>query len=196
MQHVLLDTMARQVEQGCETRLAAARTEAEAIVAEAREKAGKRYAEGIDRAKRDVERLARRARDLAAVQTEQQAHSMQQAVADEILHSVDAELDRIAAGPDFPAILDALLREIMTVAPNDAEVLAPPAHVERCRQWLANNGHARVVVVPYAPLQDGVAIQDAQRTFRITNSLSSRFHKLENEARKICLRLLFGEGTE
>jgi len=130
------------------------------------------------------------------VQAEHQAHSMQQAVADEILHSVDAELDRIAAGPEFPAILEALLRELMTVAPERAEVLAPPAHVERSRQWLASHGHAGVPVVPNAALLDGVAIQDAERTFRVTNSLSSRFHKLENEARKICLRLLFGEGTK
>jgi vacuolar-type H+-ATPase subunit E/Vma4 len=196
MQHVLLDTMARQVEQGCEERLAAARAEADAIVSEARERADKRYAEGIERAQREVDRLARRARELAAVQAKQQSHSMQQAVADEILHSVDAELDRIAEGPEFPGILDALLRELMATAPENAEVLAPPAHVERCRQWLAANGHAGVPVVPHAALHDGVAIQDAQRTFRVTNSLSSRFHKLENEARKICLRLLFGKGAE
>jgi len=188
--------MARQVEQGCEERLATANAEAEAIVAEARDRAAKRYAEAIERAKRDADQLAKRARDLAAVQAEQQAHSMQQAVADEILHTVDAELDRIAESPAFPAILEALLREVMTIAPAQAEVLAPPAHVERCRQWLASNGHAGIPVVPGATLRDGVAVQDAQRTFRVTNSLSSRFLKLENSARKVCLRLLFGEGAE
>lgn len=196
MQHVLLDTMARQVEQGCEQRLAAARSEVEGIVTEARERAAKRYTDTIERTKRDVERHAQRVRELAALQAGQQAHSMKQAVADEILNSVAAALARVAEGPEFPGILEVLLSEIMTVAPPQAEVLAPPAHIERCRQWLASNGHAGTPVVPNDALRDGVAVQDTQRSFRITNSLSSRFGKLENEAREVCLRLLFGEGAE
>jgi vacuolar-type H+-ATPase subunit E/Vma4 len=195
MQHALLDTMTRQVEHACEERLATARTEAEAIVAEARQRAADRYAESIERTTREVNRLAQRARDLAAVQADQQAHSLQQAVADEVLRAVGAELERIAEGPEFPGILDALLREVMAAAPAQAEVLAPPAHVERCREWLATNGLAGVPVIPTGELRDGVAVQDVNRTFRITNSLSSRFKKLENNARKVCLRLLFGEGA-
>lgn len=194
MQHALFDTMARQTEERCQHALAAARETAGGIVSEAREKAAKRRADALERTQRELDRLAQRTRQLAEMQAEQDALSMRQRVSDEVLHSVKAELARIAASPEFPPILEALLAEIMAVAPERAEVIAPVAQAQACRQWLAAHGYGHIPVLESAALKDGVSVQDTQRSSRITNSLSSRFHKLEDRARKVCAQTLFG-GT-
>lgn len=186
--------MTRQIEDRCQRALAAARQTADGIVAEAREKTAKRRADAVERTQREVAQLAQRTRQLAEMQAEQDALSMRQRVSDEVLHSVEGELERIAASREFPAILEALLAEVMTVAPEKAEVIAPAAHAQACRQWLAAHGYGHIPVLESATLKDGVSVQDAQRSSRITNSLSSRFHKLEDRARKVCLQTLFG-GT-
>ena len=194
MQNALLNTMSRQIEGRCQQVLAAAQHTAGAIVSETREKAAKRRADTLDRTQREVDRLAERMRQLAALQAEQDALSMRQKVSDEVLHSVETELARMAASPEFPAILEDLLAEVMKVAPESAEIIAPVAHAQRCRQWLAAHGYGHVNVLESTSLEDGVSVQDAQRSIRITNSLSSRFRKLEDQARKVCLQTLFG-GT-
>ncbi len=193
MQHALLDTMARQVEQRCVERLAKARETAEVLIADARRKAAEKSAETLQHTKREVEHQAERARHLASLQVELEARSMRQAVADEVLRSVEAELARIAESSVFPPILEALLEEVMTAAPFQAEVVVNAVHAERCRSWLSAHGHGAVPVVESTALRDGVAVQDVKRSYRITNSLSSRFQKLEGEARRICLQTLFGE---
>lgn len=195
MQHALLDTMAGQVEQRCQERLVKARKEAEAIVAAAREKAAKQRSETLDRTNREMERLAERARELAALQVDLEALSMRHAVADEVLQSVHDELARIAEGPGFPAVLESLLAEVMRAAPPQAEIVAPVGRGDVCRDWLNANGHAGLPISESAALKDGVAVQDPARTFRVTNSLSARFQILENQARQVCLGTLFGEGT-
>lgn len=186
--------MTRQIEDRCQRTLAASRQTADGIVSEAREKTAKRHADAVERTQRELAQLAQRTRQLAEMQAEQDALSMRQRVSDEVLHSVEGELERIAASQEFPAILEALLAEIMTVAPEKAEVIAPAAHAQACRQWLAAHGFGHIPVLESVSLTDGVSVQDAQRSSRITNSLSSRFHKLEDRARKVCLQTLFG-GT-
>ena len=62
-----------------------------------------------------------------------------------------------------------------------------------CSAWLQANGHGSVEVESAAGLIDGIAVQDPQRTYRITNTLSSRFRLVEGEARKRCLGRLVGE---
>jgi len=195
MQQALFDTMARQVADRCQAVLDAARAEAGSLLKEARERADHRRKEAVDAAERDVQRLADRARQLLAVEAEHESLTMEQSIADEILRSVGVELDKAAQSPKFPAIFDALLAELMAGAPNDATVTVPVSFGDRAKAWLQQHGLSGVTVVESAAMRDGCSMQDAAHTYRVTNSLSSRLGKLQNEARKVCLRALFGEGT-
>jgi vacuolar-type H+-ATPase subunit E/Vma4 len=192
MREALFETMARQVAQRCEQIIGAAEEEAKSIVSEAQRTAQRRHDAAVAQVKREVERLAARARELAAVKAEHDALTMQQEVANEVLGQVEGELKGLAQSPRFPEILDALLAEIMANAPKDAVVLAPVAHEQRCREWIRSHGYSDVSVQASPYLVDGVAMQDAQRTYRVTNTLSSRFQKVKNDARKVCMRTLFG----
>lgn len=195
MQEALFETMARQVAQRCEQIIEAAKAEAKSIVSEAERTAEQRHDAGIAHVKREVDRLAARARELAAVKAEHDTLTMQQEVANEVLGQVEGQLKGLAQSPRFPEILDALLAEVMANAPRDAVVLAPAAHEQRCREWLQRHGFTAVTVQASRFLVDGIAMQDAERTYRVTNTLSSRFQKLKNEARKVCLTTLFGAGA-
>ncbi|HNV21969.1 MAG TPA: cytidine deaminase [Candidatus Hydrogenedentes bacterium] len=62
-----------------------------------------------------------------------------------------------------------------------------------CRQWLDAHGKASVPVEPEDRLWDGVAVTDVARSFRLTNTLTSRFEKCRADARKAALQRLFGE---
>jgi len=192
MQQALLDTMARQVAQKCEEHLAAARQKADATVAEARAKAESRRARALEQAHAEADRLAKRALELALRAAENETMSMEHAVADEVLMSAGVELDRLAAGERFPGILEGMLAELVQYSPKTGIILAHPAHVEVCRAWLQKKGADGYTVQADPDLVDGVAYQDAQHTYRITNSLGARFAKVQNEARRICLDTLFG----
>jgi len=195
MQQPLFDTMARQVADRCQAVLDSARAEADSIVTEARGRADARLGEAVRVAENDARRLADRARQLLAVQSEHESLTMEQSVADEILRSVGVELQNIAKSPKFPEIFDALLTEIMAGAPKEALVKVPLSYGDRARAWLKQHGHGGVTVEESAAMIDGCAMQDAARTYRVTNSLSSRLSKLQNEARKVCLDALFGGGA-
>jgi vacuolar-type H+-ATPase subunit E/Vma4 len=195
MQQALLDMMASQVARQCEEKLTEARRDAGAAVAEARERAEQRRARALERERAEVERLNQRARELAQVLAEHEALTMQQAVADEVLAKAEIELARLVRTADFPGILEGLLAELIAEVSGDGVVLAPAARVETCRAWLARHSRADVVVQTDPNLVDGVAYQDARRTYRITNAMSSRLHMLQNEARKTCLDALFPKGT-
>lgn len=195
MQQALFDTMARQVADRCQAMLDAARAEAGVILKEAREHADQRRRDAVHAAEQEVQRLAERARQLLAVEAEHESLTMEQSIADEVLRSVSFELEKAAQSPKFPAIFDALLAELMTDAPKDALVTVPVSFGERAKTWLQQHGYPDVTVQESPSMRDGCSMQDAAHTYRVTNSLSSRLSKLQNEARKVCLRALFGEGA-
>lgn len=178
----------------------AARNEAEQIRREARERAELRRKDTLDAVERELASLARRSRERVEAESHMVTLTTKDTITNEVLESVVGELAAIAAGPQFPAILDALLAELMAEAPADVIVLAPPAHVDHCKQWLAANGRDGLAVEPLPALTDGVAVQDAGRKFRYTNTLAARFKKQEGELRKLSLNRLFpstnagGEG--
>ena len=196
----LLDLMSAQIAAQREQIAEAAREEAARIRDEARERAELRRKDTLASAERELASLARRSRERVEAEAHMVALTTKDTITNEVLESVAGELAAIAAGPDFPAILDALLAELMAEAPADVIVLAPPAHVDHCKAWLANNGRAGLDVEPLPGLTDGVAVQDAARKFRYTNTLSARFKKQEGELRKLSLNRLFpptnagGEG--
>lgn len=185
--------MSRQAADRCQAALDAARAEAGAILKEARERADRHRREAVAAAEREVKRLAERARQLLAVESEHESLTMEQSIADEILRSVGFELEKAAQSPKFPAIFDALLAELMADAPKDAIVTVPVSFGERAKGWLQQNGFPNVTISESPAMRDGCAMQDAAHTCRVTNSLSSRLSKLQNESRKVCLRALFGE---
>lgn len=188
----LIDTMASQVAERCQAMLDAARAEAGAILKDARERAVQRRDSAVAATEKDVARMAERARQLLAIEAEHESLTMEQAIADEILHQVSAELEKAAQSPDFPEIFIALLAEVMAEAPKDALVTVPTGYGERARAWLREHGYGEVTVQESPAMRDGCAMQDKAHTYRITNTLSSRLSKLQNEARKVCLEALFG----
>src|SRR5690606_38856391 len=100
--------------------------------------------------------------------------------------------DRITNSAEFPALLEAMLAELMTVAEGDVVVLGPESHLDTVKNWLASNGREGVPVEASREMRDGVAVQDPQRTYRISNTLSGRFRSVREEARKQCMLGLFG----
>ena len=113
-----------------------------------------------------------------------------------VLADVSRQVREIASGPAFGPILDSLLAELMGAAGSgdDMEVLAPEAHADHVRGWLERNGRGGLKVVGSREFWDGVAVQDAKRTYRISNTLTGRFGRVEQVARKHCMTALFGQG--
>jgi len=168
-----------------------ARSEASRIRDEARERAEQRRKDTLAAVESELASLARRSRERVEAEAHMVTLTTKDTITNEVLGSVAEDLAAIAAGPDFPAILDALLAELMADAPADVIVLAPPAHVDHCKQWLAANGRDGLEVEPLPALADGVAVQDAGRKFRYTNTLAARFKKQEGDLRKLSLNRLF-----
>lgn len=191
----LLDLMTAQVAAQQEEIAGAARQEAERILEEARDRAARRREETLASVESELAALARRSRERVEAEAQMVTLTTKDAITNDVLGSVAADLAAIASGPGFPAILDQLLAELMAEAPSDVIVLAPPAHADHCRQWLQSNGRGDLPVEPLASLTDGVAIQDRGRKFRYTNTLSARFAKREGELRKHTLNRLFPPAT-
>lgn len=191
----LLETMARQVAAECERFRSEARSEAEAIVAEARAQAADLRAKTLDATAAEMRRLDERWRQKADAEAAKAALMMKNQAVHEVLGHVRERIRAIAEGPRFRDVLDALLAEVMDVAEDDIVVLAPQQYADHVRDWLAANGRGGVPVEGSASLWDGVAVQDPARTYRISNTLSGRFARVEEEARKLCMTQLFEPGT-
>jgi len=192
MAPTLLDSMTQSVTQQCDAKLSAAREEADAIVADAKARADQAYQEGLERAKRQIELDDKRALDLAEAEGDKLVLSGQHQVVEDVLWSVAEKLKNMAGQDDFGNIVEALLAQAVNAAHGDIVVISPPGHVDRGKQWLEQNGRGDVSVEGSDELYDGVAVQDKQKSYRITNTLSSRYEKFEPQARKIIMQKLFG----
>lgn len=190
----LFETLRRQAQAECDNRLAAAHQTAEQIAAKARSQADARRANAEKALQTELDHLTEHGRMLADAEAEKASLAMQNDVVEEVLESVGAALERLAHSADFGPVLELLLAEVMDGANSGVVVLAPPAHVDTCRRWLESHGRASAAVEPSPEVTDGVAIQDARKSYRITNSLTSRAAKLKAEARKYCMKILFRGG--
>jgi vacuolar-type H+-ATPase subunit E/Vma4 len=188
----LLETMASGVEARCQAKLAEARREGDAIVSSAKARADESYAKGLESVAAEIRRAAEQGRKLAQSEGEKVVLSAQHSVSDDALADVRRRLASIAASEDFGPMIDALLAQAVGAARGDIEVLAPARFVERCQAWLSSHGHGGVNVRPTSEFDDGVAVQDVKHTYRITNTLTSRYGKLEPRARKLLMIRLFG----
>lgn len=189
----LYDTMKHEARVRCELVREKARDEAQRIVAAARQTAQEKRQQALDEGRRSANAYREDIRQRAQSEAGRATMTMRERVVDRILDEVHEELRAIAHGPRFPEIVCRLLAEVMEEAPGETVVLAPPAHTGACRQWLDAHGKASVPVEPEDRLWDGVAVTDVARSFRLTNTLTSRFEKCRVDARKAALQRLFGE---
>lgn len=190
----LLELMSQQAAAERESLLASAAQEATRIREAARSRAAERRATATAELEAELKYQADRSRERAEATAGMVVKTTRDTIADEVLASAAAALRDLAQSEGFSAILDALLAEVLAGVEPDGEyiVLVPPAHVDHCKAWLADNGHGGLEVQPLAGLNDGVAIQDPGRSFRVTNTLSARFARRESELRKLSLNRLFG----
>ena len=191
----LLEAMSQQVARDCEAIRDAARLDAERFEAEAKAAAEKRREDALAGLDGELGRAADQSRRRAEAEAHMVVLTAKDTVVDEIMGEIARDLAQIASREDFPAVLDALLAEVLADAPKDAHVLVPAAHEDHCRRWLEEHGHAGATVVPSKDLVDGIAVQDEARTFRVTNTLSTRMAKQTDALRKRCLEILFPGGA-
>ena len=189
----ILDTMARQVDEVYNGNLNTARESADGILKGTRQECASLEEKTLASTNAEMESLAERWRQKADAEAARAALVVQNDAVCAVLAKVGEEIRTIAESDAFPAVLEALLSELMAVAPAGVVAHAPPAHVDRVRDWLANNGHGGVSVEGNSNLWDGVTIQDPERTFRISNTLTGRFARVEQEVRKRCMMSFFGK---
>jgi len=195
METALVATLEAKVSTECEAKAAEAERQANAIVAAAQTQAGARRKSAIAIEADSLAFQERRAKLVVESVADREGLAMQQAVVDEALQRARAEFDRVASSAEFGPMIELLLASAMEAAPEEALVIVPAAQLERCQSWLKGNGHGRATVQGSNTLTDGVSVQDRNHTYRVIHTLSSRYEKLEREARKHSLRLLFPEGT-
>ena len=199
----LFETMARRTDQRCEEIVAEARREAERILDDGRRQAEEYRSTALDDLRVQLEREAQPEQDRIRVEIGRRRRLERYRIVDDMLTRVRQSLDRVAEGETFGEIIEKLLQEAVEAAVqeggNDLLAAVPARHIVRCREWLRTAECARGVAVgidPEAGLVDGVIVRDRIGTFRITNTLSMRFDRVENEMRKHCMDTLFGsEGN-
>ncbi len=189
------ELMTGQIASECEAKLLSAREQAARVRDAARERAKQRRADLIAAVEAEISEADRRSRERAEAEAEMVLLTTKDTITDEILAKVRKELEATASSSDFPSVLGALLKELMPEAPPSGVVLVPSAHEAYCREWLSNNGYGGMTVVARKDVVDGVAVQDAAQTFRVTNTLGTRFQQMEASLRKYCVTELFGEGA-
>lgn len=190
----VIESMSLQVVEQCESTLSEANREAAGIADNARAQSDALREEALIAARHEMDALDELWRQKAEVEAAKAELVMQNDAVRAVLGKVGEENRRIVASDEFPATLDLLLSELMAVAPDDVVALAPPDHCGHVREWLAKNSHDGVPVEGSSSMLDGVAVQDRARTFRISNTLSGRLSRVEQQARRICMMSLFGSG--
>ncbi len=188
--------MAQQVQADCDEHLAQARAEADRIMADARAKAEASREAALADARAEKERLDALWKQKAEAESIRLELAMKNEAVKAVLAEVQAGIRRLVDSPDFTGVLDRLLDELMDAAGDqgDIVVLGPPAQADHIKQWLADHGKQNVPVEGSQELWDGVAVQDPAKTYRISNTLTGRFERVEQDARKHCMTALFGSG--
>jgi len=195
MEAALIATLEAKATSECEAKAAEAERQANAIVAAAQAQAEEERKAAVAREADSLAFQERRAKLVAESEADREGLAMQQAVVDEALQRAQAQFSSVSTSGEFGAMIDSLLESAMEAAPEEALVIVPAAQLERCQSWLKGNGHARATVQGSNTLKDGVSVQDRDKTYRVIHTLSSRYEKLEREARKRSLQILFPEGT-
>lgn len=199
MGSALLETMTAQVTEQCDANRAAAQQEAEAIHAEATEQAQARRDALTAANDAEMNRLDERWRLMAHAEASRADLVVKNDAVQAVMQKVESEIRAVVDSAAFGGVLDALLTSLLNEYKGEdieAVLIAPQAHVAHVQQWLSANGHAGMSVEGSAEVWDGVALQDPARTYRISNTLTGRYARIGQEARRLCMVKLFGETTE
>ena len=188
----LLELLTEQADAERSAVVEEAKAQAQLIHDAARKRTANRRERNLAELEGELLQLADRSRQRAHAEAEMIVKTTRDTITDELLQDVSAELLRIPGEPGFQDTLLAMLAELMDDAQPGMTVLVPTAHQAACEQWLKDNGHSELNVEAMPKLLDGVAVQDAKQSYRVTNTLSTRFHKQEASLRKHCLSALFG----
>lgn len=198
MGSALLETMTAQVTEECEGNIATANEEAAGIKAEAEKKAaGQR--ETVEAATdAEMNRLDERWRQMASAEASRANLVVKNEAVKAVMQKVQARIRELVDSGEFPGILDALLNSLRDEISGNTVVVGPEKHLDHVRGWLSSNGYEGVSVEGSAEMWDGVAVQDPQRTYRISNTLTGRYGRVEQEARRLCMVKMFGssEGAQ
>lgn len=185
------------MQEDCDQTTGAARNEAERIIAEARDESVARHASVMQAVRAEKDLLDRRWIEKAETEISRANLAMKNDAVVAVFRKVSEEMRQIAESPDYPNVLSVLLKEVLAAAEGEFVVLAPEKHADHVKKWLKENGHEAVRVEGSAEMRYGIAIQDPDRTYRVSNTLSGRFARMEKESRKLCMMSLFdapGEG--
>ena len=190
----LFETMTEQVTVECDRNLAEARDEAGRIRSDAASESEAQRERTISATNAEIDLLDQRARQKAEAEAAKAELELRNEVVEAVMGQVQGEIRSIVSSDAFNGVLDALLASLMTAADSTEGivVLAPESKVDHVKRWLSSNGHARVPVEGSATVWDGVALQDPKRTYRISNTLTGRYKRVEREARRHCMVTLFG----
>lgn len=192
----LFETMARQVEVECAQHTAKAKAESDRILSDAHAKARASGEAALASAKTERDRLDALWKQKAEAESVRLELAMKNDAVEAVLAEVSAGIKKVTASTEFPKILEDLLTELMAASggAKDVQVLGPVAHVDQIKNWLAAHGHAGVKVEGSPEFWDGVAVQNPARTWRISNTLTGRFARVDQAVRKHCMMALFGAG--
>jgi vacuolar-type H+-ATPase subunit E/Vma4 len=194
-QSLLFESMTREARAQCGERLAEARREAEAIEAAGAKRCAEDRECALDAAQSKMDERRSDARMAAEAEAGRLRRTLEGTVAEEALAEAEKAIRAIAVGPEFPHIIEELLEEAVDGVDGEFSVFAPPDHACIVRRWLDSHGLDDVEAVPDTDVADGVIVQDAGRTFRITNTLRERFEMLRDKSRALCVEILFGDGS-
>ncbi len=172
------EAQARQIAEAADARIAERAQEAHATLDA--ELAGA-HERAVERAQAEANMVVKTTRDQ---------------IADGLLERVRQDLAALANSEQMRDVIGKLLREVLGEAPQGGTVLAPPAHADFVREQVQQQGRGDLQVEAHPRLSDGVAVQDARQTYRVTNSLSSRYARLERQARRHAMQRLFGHTAE
>jgi vacuolar-type H+-ATPase subunit E/Vma4 len=192
MGSALLETMTAQVVEECDGNSSAAQQEADAIQAEAEGKSAAQRESTQAATDSEMVRLDERWRQMAHAEASRADLVVKNEAAKAVMHKVAQEIRSIVDNKEFPSVLDSLMETLVREIKGEVMVLGPEGHIDHIKTWLSNNGHDGISVEASSELWDGVALQDPARTYRISNTLTGRYSRVEQEARRVCMVNLFG----
>jgi len=191
----LFDTLTQQVAQQSAERLDTARREAASIVEAARAETAKAREDALDDIQRELDDLAHAERERTAREVQRTRMFAREAIVEELLEQARQKLPHLAEGGDFQPALGVLLEEALQDMDGNCVVEVAQTHEAFCRDWLRQHGFHQAMVKVSNDVVAGVVVRDPEDTFRVTNTLASRFDKLRGDARALCLAQLAERST-
>jgi len=172
-------------------KLEAAEAEAAERLAQADREIAARRAAALDKAQKKAEAVAHRERARVREEAVNVRFAAREAIIEDVLKAVHAELAALARSSDFTTALTVLLKEALEQGEGKLVAQVPQAHVALCREWVAQSGYGDTMIEGDSNLVDGVVVADRDHTFRVSNTLAGRLERRMDDIRKLCAERLF-----